>query len=182
MRKSVHTIGNLFWHAKHSVVHMTIGAIWYLYADYRFGGLPSSYLFIAIFSSVLPDLEHLYYLFISKNRHSDYTAQIKALLKKRQIISLFKLVEHNHKTQTFLLFHHIGVAFVFMLLAIWALVKQHEFLTIFYGGILSHYAFDIFDDFLVLKKLNPNWTRGLRKALQLLWLKRVTENGSSEQR
>lgn len=158
---------------------MTIGAAWYLYADYRFGGLPYFYLFIAIFSSVLPDLEHVYYLFISKNRHSDYTQQIKTLLKKRQLLALFKLVEHNHKTQTFLLFHHVGVAFIFMLLAIWAFFKQHEFLTIFYGGILSHYAFDIFDDFLILKRLNPNWTRGFKRAWRLFLLKNLSRQRSS---
>lgn len=151
----------LFWHGKHAWIHVFLGVLWFFLltklTEYSF---LTSHFWLAILGSLAPDIEHLIYL-STKKRHSDYTNQIKILLQKRQISQVIRLVEKSHKHETYLPFHHLLTPFLFLFICFNAYQLDKVGTFVFMGAGVTHYLFDMFEDYVLLGKLNPNWTRGL---------------------
>lgn len=154
---------------KHEAVHVGIGLTWFGFVRSSLGEIPLWYALIAMFASLLPDMEHAYYLFISKQKNSQYSSVMKKLFYERRFIELCQYAEKQHKKQVFLRFHHLGVVILFTILTIWSFQKEHQFLSLLYGSVLSHYLFDIIDDIFYLRKLNPNWVSGLIRRKEIMY-------------
>lgn len=148
---------SLVWHAKHMVTHFLLGTGWYLIIDAIMPDVKPVHLLLALFASVFPDIEHLYYWFLKKP-HTTYAAQIIKLIRTRKIVELVQFVAHKHKFETFLPFHHIVTPIVGTIFCISALRTDRTTTAVFMGAFILHYVFDIVEDFVLLRRLNPNWT------------------------
>lgn len=144
-----------------------MGVFWTIFLSRIDSSVTTRLIPLALVGSLLPDVEHIYYHMIL-NRKKPYAREIKLLLKNREVRNLVKFLESNHKTVSYLPFHHVFVALIALLATLNAFIYGREGTMVFLGAISLHYFFDIGDDVITLGKLNPNWTRGWRR------LRRVT--------
>lgn len=145
------------WHAKHVLTHLLIGVGWFFLLEYFYPGLPTQYFYLALFASLLPDLEHIYFLLVKKPT-SRYTKEIMHLIQQGKMVELFRFVEKKHKYETFLPFHHIITPLVALIGCGIAIHIDRFGTAVFWGAFTLHYVFDIVEDVVLLGKLNPNWT------------------------
>lgn len=148
------------WHAKHVLTHLCFGIGWFLFLKYFYPELPMRYFYVALFASLLPDVEHIYYLLV-KQPSSHYTKQIIKLMKNGSIVELFRFVEKKHKHETFLPFHHIITPILALIGCAIAIHVDRMGTAVFFGAFTLHYIFDIVEDIVVLRRLNPNWTASI---------------------
>jgi hypothetical protein len=110
-----------------------------------------------ILGSLLPDVDHfIYYFFYGKN--SQYAQIAKYFLLKKQLKNWIKFVKANHKFNTGIYSHN----FLSLFLSLWlswyfGLQRIHPVFAVFALSWSVHYLFDIFEDLLFFKRLNPNW-------------------------
>ncbi len=151
-------IGYLFWHARHMVYHLLLGAVWMWVVQDQTAIFSPSLLFVSLLGSIFPDVEHLLFFFTYGKRDA-YTAWVKTYVKHRDWRVLIRFLEKGHKYNTKLRFHNIYI--VGILIGAAALFFRVHFYGgfIFTGAMLIHYCFDIMDDLATLGKLNKNWYR-----------------------
>lgn len=156
-----------FWHGKHEWIHILLGMLWLVVLSSMTSFTVSSYhILLAIAGTLAPDLEHIIYLFIRK-RNSLYTKTVITYLRKKQIVQLIRFFEKNHKHETYLPFHHIFTPVIFLFISIIAYQFDNFGALVFMGAGVIHYLFDILDDLIFLRRLNPNWTRGIHHVTKL---------------
>jgi hypothetical protein len=148
------------WHAKHVITHLIIGVGWFFLLEHFYPDLPANYFYVALIASILPDLEHIYFLLVKKPT-SGYTKEIMGLMKQGRIVELFRFVEKKHKYETFLPFHHIITPLIALIGCAIAIHIDRFGTAVFCGAFTLHYVFDIVEDVILLRKLNPNWTASL---------------------
>jgi hypothetical protein len=151
-------LGYILWHARHEFYHTLLGITWAWFLRERWHEFNASYLSLAIFGSLLPDLEHLYYFF-TYGRTDFYTREVIKTLKKRQWRFLTVLIEQGHKQNTELAFHNLYIILILTLAAIVSLIFDRRNWVVLFGAMIIHYIFDIFDDIMTLGYINPNWKR-----------------------
>lgn len=156
-----------FWHGKHELIHILLGLLWLVVlstvASFTISGI---HIVLAVAGTLAPDLEHLLYLFIRK-RNSVYTKTALSYLRKKQIVQLIRYFEKNHKHETYLPFHHIFTPIIFLFVSVVAYQFDNIGALVFMGAGVTHYLFDIVDDLIFLRRLNPNWTRGIHHVTKL---------------
>lgn len=151
-------LGYALWHARHELYHVLIALVWAWVLREWWNEFSWRYVFLSIFASLLPDIEHLFYWF-GYGKSTSYVQHIIYLFRSHQWRLLVKTMENGHKEQTFLAFHNIyfvGCLLGGTLIA-WTFDWNAGFLV--FGAMVIHYLFDIFDDIMTLGKLNPNWKR-----------------------
>lgn len=164
MRKTTARIKGVFFvtrHANHHIVHILLGMLWFFLLDRTWHNLTLYHFGLAILGSELPDFEHLYYFYIH-GRHDDYSIKARLYIKNREWRTLTLFLENNHKSLTTLRLHSLIWIFVLMCGIIVSFASDQFTAVVLLGSMLSHYCFDIVDDFLFLGHLNPNWFRGIR--------------------
>lgn len=142
----------------HEPIHMLIGILCALIVAhfYEVSSL-SKLIMIGILGNLIPDVDHLIYLFIY-GRKSEYAKIVKKYLKGKEFRNFYKFMRDNHKANTGIYSHNIFALLLSIFLA-WYLGESRDragFYT-FFVSWSSHYVFDMFEDLLFFKKLNPNW-------------------------
>ena len=122
---------------------------------------------LALVGSLFPDLEHFVFHFVT-HRNSQYSREIKQFLRKRQVVNLAIFLEKNHKTESFLPLHHLFVVLMAIVATVIAFFNGKEGTVVFLGAVAIHYLFDMVDDVIFLRRLNPNWTRGLSRLRHII--------------
>lgn len=147
----------ILWHSKHELTHLIIGVGWtYLLVKYLgFTHYPTIYL--ALFGSLLPDIEHVYHIFVG-SRGTLYSTTVRKHLRKRQLASIARLMETNHK-DIYLPLHNVFWMLGLSLLTFLFYYSDHYSLMIVISSMVLHYAFDLVDDIYKLRRFNPNWFR-----------------------
>lgn len=172
MRRSIAKIkgiGYIFWHGRHMMYHALLGLVWAWFLREMWGELSWYYLFLAVFGSFLPDIEHLVYFFVS-GRKDEYSKQVKAFFKAKEWRILTSFIEQGHKYNTNLSYHNVYfVGFLLILMIVCFLFDWGAWIVIL-GAMVIHYLFDIADDYRTLGYLNDNWKRwgnGKKKKLRI---------------
>lgn len=152
------TLGFLFWHLKHEMIHVLLGLVWAWFLREQWNEFNPGWIILSIFGSLLPDIEHFIYFF-SYGKQDQYTVTVKNLFLNRRWRDLAVFMSNGHKHNTNLAYHNLY--FVSMLLIV---VFLSSFLdlrksTILFGAMVIHYLFDIVDDLVFLGHLNSNWKR-----------------------
>lgn len=151
-------IGFILWHARHMVYHVLIGLMWAWFLRERWGEFNALWIWTAAVGSVLPDIDHFLYFF-GAGKTDQYTRDIVDFLKRRQWRTVAVFIENGHKHNTNLSFHNIYITGIFLFGSFLSSFVDWEVGVILFGAIVLHYLFDMFDDFVQLGSLNPNWKR-----------------------
>ena len=138
--------------------HVLLGLVWAWILRERWGEFNLGWIALAIAGSLLPDLDHLWYVW-GYGKHDDYTVQIKEFLKSRQWRNLITFIERGHKQVTTLSSHSLYFMLILLGLGLASSLYSWEVGVILFGAMVIHYAFDIWDDILQLGSVNPNWKR-----------------------
>lgn len=159
-------IGYIVWQSRHMVYHVMIGLLWAWFLRERWGEFNPKWMYTAIIGSLLPDVEHIYYFF-GYGRTDMYTKNVVLLIKNHHWRDVFHTIATGHKYNTSLAYHNLYTVFVLALLSLGASMVDWQVGVVLLGAMVSHYLFDIVDDFTQLGHLNPNWKRwGRSKSIK----------------
>lgn len=161
MRRSVAKlkgIGFILWHARHEFYHVLLGLMWAWFLRELWQEFNTRWIAISIIGSLLPDLDHFFYFFIYGKKDT-YAKQVKSLFKNRQWRALTKFLETGHKHQTSLATHNLYFVILLFLTSIGSFFYNFRTGVVVFGAMITHYLFDMFDDFMMLGYLNINWMR-----------------------
>lgn len=161
MRKTyarVKGVGYIFWQTRHMVYHVMLGLLWAWYLRERWAVFNPVWLWIAAFGSVLPDVDHLNY-FLGYGRGDTYTKQVFSYIRYKEWQKLFYFLASEHKHNTSLAYHNIYSLILLVICSFIASFVDWQAGVVLFGAMVSHYLFDIADDFVQLGELNPNWKR-----------------------
>lgn len=141
----------------HILIHVLLGFICALSISKKFG---SENLFLLLFSgflgNTLPDVDHLIY-YLTYGKDSEYSQIIKLFIKEKDFKEVKKFLRENHKYLTGLYSHTIISPIVSSALTYLFLNKNRIYMATFFLSITVHFLYDILEDLLFFKKLNPNW-------------------------
>lgn len=151
-------IGYVLWHARHMFYHVLLGLCWAFVLKELWGEFSIKYLFLAVFGSLVPDIEHVIYFFVY-GRGDEYAHVVKEFLKAREWRALTTFIEQGHKYNTNLSYHNVYFVVLLFILAIVCFVIDWDAWMIVLGAMVIHYLFDIVDDYRLLGYLNSNWRR-----------------------
>lgn len=151
-------VGYMLWHGRHMLYHVLLGLVWAWLLRELWSEFSWKIIALAVFGSILPDIEHLFYFF-AYGRGDEYTKLVKEFLRAREWRVLTSFIEQGHKYNTNLSYHNVYFV-VFLLIAtiICFLVDWESWIAVL-GAMVIHYLFDIFDDYRTLGYLNENWKR-----------------------
>ena len=151
-------LGYIMWQSRHMVYHMMIGALWAWYLRERWAEFNPKWIYTAIVGSILPDIEHIFF-FLGYGRRETYSKTVMDLLKHHHWRALFLFVSTGHKHNTSLAYHNLYTVVFLLLIGLFASSIDWHVGVVLLGAMVSHYLFDIWDDFLQLGHMNPNWKR-----------------------
>ena len=112
---------------------------------------------IAVVASFLPDVDHLFFMYIY-GRKSDYAKALRSFLNHLHVKSFLRHIKDNHKYQTGIYSHNLGSVVLSAFFTYFELVrKDNIFLATFFLAWTLHYIYDLIEDLLFFKKPNRNW-------------------------
>jgi hypothetical protein len=140
------------------VIHVLLGVTCAYLTLFIFPDSDRSNLVVCgILGSLLPDIDHIFMYFVY-GKKSLYAQIAKSYLVKKQLRHWARFVKINHKLNTGLYSHNfVSVALSLFFFYYFGILKSHTLITVFFMAWTSHYLFDMWEDILFLKTLNPNW-------------------------
>ncbi|MFZ2663762.1 MAG: metal-dependent hydrolase [Patescibacteria group bacterium] len=141
----------------HMVIHILIGLLASLivrdlFPNYNYSKIVS----FSIIGSILPDIDHLLYIFWYKKKE-DYAKDARAFLKKYHIKAYINFVKENHKKLTDVYSHNLFTVLLFTAFCHLYFSEEKVLGVTLCLSIIFHLLFDVVEDFLLLGKLNSNW-------------------------
>ena len=139
-------------------LHVLVGAVlgylfWYFQPG--FGLLPS--LLLGAIGAVIPDADHLFYIYTYGHK-TDYAKNLRYFLRNKELREFQRFAIENHKFNTGIYSHNlVTVLMAVIFFSYFALIQENYGASIFTLGMISHYSYDIFEDWLLLGRINPNW-------------------------
>src|SRR3989338_7158222 len=127
------------WYSRHELYHVLIGIVYAWFLREAWGVFQWHQVLWSIFGSLLPDVDHLIFFFFY-GRNDAYSLKAKSLLKHGGLSQLIPFLAREHKHNTNLWSHNVFVI---------------------------SFLFDITEDLILLRALNPNWKRWGRRGLKL---------------
>lgn len=161
MKRSVARIrglGFILWQARHYAYHIFVGLVWAWALREYWNEFNTRWITTAIIGSVIPDLDHLVY-FLTYGRRDWYTKQIRAFLRDHEWRTLTKFVANGHKYNTSLATHNYYFMVFLAVLSVGSFFYDWKVGVVFFGAMVLHYLFDVWDDIAMLGKVNSNWRR-----------------------
>lgn len=161
MRKSVARLkgfGFILWQTRHEFYHILVGLLWAWYLREVWREFNPRWVAVAIFGSLIPDLDHFVY-FLTYGKRDWYTKQVRVFMRAHQWRTLWKFVAQGHKYNTSLATHNYFFMTTLILLSGISFIYNWKVGVILFGAMVGHYAFDVLDDFVILGYVNPNWRR-----------------------
>jgi hypothetical protein len=151
-------VGFLVWHGRHYLFHILIGLMWAWFLRELWQEFNTLWIITAVVGSVIPDFDHMLY-FTTYGKRDPYTRAIITFLKTHQWRVLVRFIETGHKYNTSLTFHNFYITAIVFCFTIVSFTVGWRFWTFLFGAMVTHYIFDVLDDWVTLGKLNPNWKR-----------------------
>lgn len=140
----------------HEFIHLGLGVVCYFITSHIFPNYSSiTLLLVALIGSLLPDVDHLFYLF-GYGRFDTYAIKFKEQLKLG-LNQAVKYCRQNHKNNCYIVSHNLISLFLALTVFCFALFFNNPILSVLSLSICFHFLFDIFEDILAKNKINPNW-------------------------
>lgn len=140
----------------HGELHLSLGLLVAVVIYYLLGGNLFHLLLVSAVASFLPDIDHLFYLFIY-GRKSRYATEAREILIKGGVIKYIEYCKINHKENTEIKSHNLLVVLVLTLVSMLFYAKGEPLWSAFFISNTLHFVFDVFEDLLFFGKLNGNW-------------------------
>lgn len=154
-------LGFIIWQARHYAYHILVGLAWSWFLRETWKQFNSQWIVVALVGSVIPDVDHFIY-FLTYGKHDLYTRQVRKFLRDHEWRTLTKFLATGHKYQTSLATHNYYFMAVLALVSIGSFAYNWKVGVIFFGAMVLHYLFDVWDDIAMLGRVNPNWRRAWR--------------------
>jgi hypothetical protein len=140
------------------LIHVLMGVIGgYFVHDIFLGSSLYNLIFWGVVGSLLPDLDHFLFFYIY-GRKSEYSKIVRGYIKDRKFRQLLAFWKFNHKKNTGLFSHNIlATILALYMFAYFVLVKDTPSFSVLALAWFMHYSFDLGEDILFMKKINPNW-------------------------
>lgn len=136
----------------HMVIHLGCGVLVWAVMGQDLGWVG---LMAAIVGSFFPDLEHFVFYY-TYGRKTEYARTVKRLIREGDLKGYYNFCLNNHKKVQ--LYGHSLVSTVIVAGLIWLTSRSGvNYWGVFLVGALGHYGFDMFEDLMLLGKLNRNW-------------------------
>lgn len=154
----VKRVARITWYLKHDSIHVLIGVAYAWILREIWGQFKPDQLYLAIFGSLLPDLDHLVFFFFY-GRKDPYSIQVKRFLRQGSISNLVSYMATGHKENTNLWSHNIYIIGFLFLGAAFSYLQDWKVGVVLLGSMFLHFVFDVLDDLVVLGSVNSNWKR-----------------------
>lgn len=149
--------------AYHILIHVLFGILCALVVSREFDNENLFLLLLAGFiGNTIPDIDHILYYF-TYGRDSEYSQIIKLFIKERHFREIRNFLRDNHKFLTGLYSHTLLSPIISAFLTFYFFKKNHIYISTFFLSVTVHFIYDILEDILFFKKLNPNWYFKLNK-------------------
>jgi hypothetical protein len=161
MRRSfvrIKGMGYILWHGKHEFIHILLALVWAWFLRELWSEFNVRWVIAAIFGGLLPDIDHVLY-YVAYRKRDPYAKLVLQFLKQREWRILAQFIETTHKYNTNLSFHNIYIALLLFSFCAVSYVYDWRVGVVLFGAMVTHYLYDIVDDFLILGYMNPNWKR-----------------------
>ncbi len=156
----------------HMIIHILLGIISGLIFANINNIQPLTLISIGIIGNILPDIDHLLYIFIY-GRNSEYAQFIKDFLGQKQYKNIVNFCKNNHKFNTGLYSHNI-LTTILVILITYKTFNFNNYLTAtFFFSWSLHYLYDIVEDLLFFGKLNKNWFLKFDKKISKQQITRI---------
>lgn len=159
----VRGLGFILWHSRHEFYHVLLGMMWSWFLREYWHEFNMRWIWLSIFGSLLPDIDHFFYFFLYGKR-APYASEVKHLLRTKQWRSLTIFMERGHKNNTALYSHNYYFMIILLCLSLLSSFIEWRVGVILFGAMVIHYIFDIGDDLMTLGHINPNWKRWGRQS------------------
>lgn len=145
----------------HGYFHLLFGLFTLLFIRQLDGKAFSSHslllIVIALGASFLPDIDHLFCIYIY-GRKSDYAKALRSFLRHLHLKGFLRHIKENHKSHTQVYSHNIGSIILSAFFTYFEMVRRDNiFLATFFLAFTLHYLYDFIEDLLFFKKPNKNW-------------------------
>lgn len=154
----VKKVARITWYLKHETIHVLIGVSFAWVLREIWGQFSSNQLYLAIFGSLIPDLDHFVFFFFY-GRKDPYSIQVKRFLRHGEVTSLASFMAEGHKENTNLWSHNIYNVGLLILGVVLCYQLDWKMGVVLLGSMVLHFIFDILDDLMILGTINPNWKR-----------------------
>jgi len=151
-------LGFIVWQARHYAYHILVGLVWAWFLRESWHHFSTQWVIIAIVGSVIPDIDHFIY-FLTYGRQDPYTKEIRKFLRDHEWRTVTKFIASGHKYNTSLATHNYYFMAGLLLLAIVSVFFVWKSGVVFFGAMILHYLFDVWDDIAMLGRVNANWRR-----------------------
>jgi len=151
VRKKIVSISERY----HYVFHLALGLVVFG-ISYDDTSKRISLLYICLVASIIPDFDHFFYYYLYGSK-TEYAKIIKQYLRSRQIRAYLSFCKSNHKSLTGLYSHNLLTPLLAFFVYSFLWNRNNIMLSAFFLSFALHFLFDMFEDFVSLGKLNPNW-------------------------
>jgi len=149
--------------AHHILIHILIGLVCALIVSKKHDGENLiALLLLGIVGNLLPDIDHVIY-YLTYGKDSEYSQIIKLFIKEKDFKEVKKFLRDNHKYLTGLYSHTLLSPILSIILTYLFLINNKIYLATLFLSITIHFLYDIFEDLLFFKRLNPNWLMHLNR-------------------
>lgn len=115
-----------------------------------------SMFFLAVLASYLPDIDHLFFIFIY-GRNTEYSSGVRRELSKSGVSAAIEYCRINHKKNNFILSHNLITPLLSFSFFVYCTYTHKPYSAVFWLSFTAHFIFDLIEDYLALGRLNPNW-------------------------
>lgn len=140
----------------HGHIHGLFGVLAYLVNGKFAGAQGFQFIFAASAFSFIPDLDHFLQNFIYR-RNTDYALGFREAWHQRKLKGVIDFVMENHKDNTSTYSHNILVPTALIGTYKWIDTINNPLWGVVLLSSSFHYIYDMIEDLVFFKKLNPNW-------------------------
>jgi len=140
----------------HGEIHLSLGLVTAAIVWCLTGANPLPLLLLSVVGAFLPDIDHIFFLFLY-GRNTQYATEARGILFSKGVVDYIKYCKINHKNNTKIVSHNVILPLLLIGLAIYFGSLHKPIWVAFFISNALHFVFDMLEDLLYFGKLNGNW-------------------------
>ncbi len=140
----------------HGEIHLSLGVLTAVIVWFLTGANILLLLLLSVVGAFLPDIDHIFFLFLY-GRNTQYATEARGILFSKGVINYIKYCKINHKNNTKIISHNVLLPLILVGLAFYYGSLQEPIWVAFFISNALHFVFDMFEDLVYFGKLNGNW-------------------------
>ena len=140
----------------HGQIHLSLGLIIGLWVGIILEGNIVVLMMVSAIATFLPDIDHLFFLFLYGKR-SRYATEARKVWWLKGFRGYIDYCKKNHKNNTAIVSHNVLSMLTLLILGGYFGYRGEAFWTVVFLSGAGHFIFDIAEDWLILGRINGNW-------------------------